>query len=88
MKIKDNFILRTVGNQYFIVDNCDGKINMVNVYKLNESAAWLWNKVAGHEFTKEMFVDMLCDQYNVDRGKASEDVDALLNDWSKWGLVE
>mgnify|MGYP003594684785 CR=1 FL=1 len=88
MRIKDNFILRTVGDQYFIVDNCDGKINMVNVYKLNESAAWLWSKVVGCEFTKDTFVDLLCDRYNVDKEEASKDVDALLNNWSKWGLVE
>ena len=88
MKINENFKLRIIKDQYFIVDSNQSKENIVDVYKMNEAAAWLWSIFPGKEFTSEMLAEYLCDRYGIDNEKALEDVENMLEDWLKWELAQ
>ncbi len=88
MKIKENFKLRVIKDHYFIVDSNQNEENRVDVYKLNEAAAWLWSTLPEMEFTASMLAKCLCSRYGIPYEKALADVKNMLSDWLKWGLIE
>lgn len=61
--------------------------DMTEVLTLNDTAAWLWQKAAGVEFTAETLAGWLCSEYDVALETALEDVEAMLDVWRRHGLV-
>ena len=88
MKIKDGFILRQICGEYVVVGEGLAQVNFNKMLSLNETAAFLWKEVQGKEFTKDTLVDLLLEQYEVERERAAQDVDKLLSVWLKEGVAE
>jgi len=88
MKINENFKLRVIKDHYFIIDSTQKEENRVDVYKLNEAAAWFWSTLSEKEFTAVMLAECLCSRYGITYEKALTDVKTMLEDWLKWGLAE
>ena len=80
MRIKDRLILRHVGNDYIIVKPEQDTVDMTKVYTLNESLAWLWEKLKGIDFTEDSVADLLVERYDVDKEHALKDVHILIQD--------
>lgn len=87
MRLNASMKLRKLGNRYFMVDNKQRVVNFNNIYELNESAAYLWNRLGNADFTEEMLVEYLCEKYEVSKEKAASDVKALLRKWQDWGII-
>jgi hypothetical protein len=87
MKLNVSMKLRKLGNRYFMVDNKQRVVNFNDIYELNESAAYLWNKLGNAEFTEETLVKYLCEKYEVSEEKAAGDVKILLSKWKEWGII-
>ncbi|MCM1312347.1 MAG: PqqD family protein [Bacteroides sp.] len=87
MKLNPNHKLRQIGNRFVIVDACTGHANMTNVFYMNHTAAMLWRKAENTEFTPEQLVEWLCEDYEVDAGRAKADVTCLLDSWRQFGLM-
>lgn len=87
MHINTAHILRKLGRHYMIVDGGTGNAVHTNVYTLNETAAFLWNSVAGTDFDCDTLVRLLCDNYDVAPDTARADAAALLARWLELGLV-
>jgi hypothetical protein len=88
MKIKDGFTLRTMLGENIVVGEGLSQVNFNKLITLNETAAFLWKEVTGKVFTKEDLVQLLLDNYEVEKDRASEDVDKLVETWIKEGIVE
>lgn len=88
MKIKEGFVLRTICGQNVISGEGSANVNYSSLISLNETAAYLFKELQGKEFTEETAVDLLLDQYEVDRETAAKDVKALLAKWKEIGLSE
>ena len=87
MKLKQNLTLRRVGRNYMVVQLSDEGANLTNVYTMNETAAFLWKEFEKRDFTQDEMVKRLLDDYDVTEEKAAHDVDCLLKEWSKFGLI-
>ncbi len=87
MKINKNLKLRIIKDQYFIVDSHGKSGSMVDIYKMNEAAAWLWSMLGDEDFTAEVLAGLLVDRYGIDMKLALRDVNAMLKNWIQWGLV-
>ena len=87
MKLKDNLRICQIGNQYIIVADREN-IDMTRVVSLNETAAWLWKKAEGVDFTAQQLADALCAEYDVTPEKALADVEKTLIVWRENGLIE
>lgn len=85
--MNSNLELRKLGARYMIVDACTGEVNMTNVFTLNETAAWLWQKIGAKKFMPEELCSWLCEEYNVDLETARKDVANLLESWKEYGLL-
>ncbi len=88
MKIKKGFELRKVCDENIIISHGVENINFTKVITLNDSAATLWNKVMGKDFTEDELVNILLDEYEVDKETAAKDIKALVASWKEAELIE
>ena len=88
MKQKANLVLRKIGNQYLIVDMRDGKTDMSDVYCMNETAAMMWTKIGEREYSVRELAEWMESEYDVDMDTAVRDVEAQVEEWKKFGLIE
>lgn len=88
MRIKEGFTLRPLLGGHIVVGEGLAQVNFDKIFALNESAAYLWEKVAGKEFTRDTLVQLLLDRYDVGAEEAADDVDKLLESWRTKGFVE
>lgn len=87
MRIKKGFELREVCGEHIIVAYGKENIDFNKVISLNESASYLWKSIADKDFTAETLASLLQQEYEVDAETASRDAKALLDEWTKVGLV-
>ena len=84
---KEGLLLRKIGKQYMIVEACEENVNMSDVYSLNPTAAWIWERMAQGGCTPEELAESLCEAYDIDRETALQDVERQLVEWKSYGLV-
>ncbi|MBQ8276969.1 MAG: PqqD family protein [Bacteroidaceae bacterium] len=88
MKIKNGFELRDVCGEKVVIAQGLENLDFSKLITLNESAAYLWESIAGKTFTETDLVSLLCSEYDVTAEQAATDVQALVAEWEKQGLVE
>ena len=55
---------------------------------MNESSAYLWEKVTGRDFTAEDLCQFLLDEYEVDETTALADAKTVVKQWADAGIIE
>lgn len=88
MRIKDGFVLRTIIDNYIVVGEGLSQINFNKIISLNATAAYLWESVIGNEFSCEDLKALLLEKYEVEPDVAQRDASALVESWTKAGLIE
>lgn len=89
MRQKKGFTLRNVCGENVIVAEGLEVINFNKLLSLNETAAYLWQKASEiGDFTAEQLADKLCEEYEVTREQALKDVEQMMTEWQKIGVVE
>ncbi|MBQ9668697.1 MAG: PqqD family protein [Prevotella sp.] len=88
MKTKKGFNLRTVCGENIVVADGIENIDFSRIISMNESAAYLWNKVKDKEFTADTLAGLLLDEYEVSEATARADAEALIGKWLDAGIIE
>ena len=88
MKIKKGFVLREMCGENIVAGEGLEHINFNKLISLNSTAAFLWKKVAGQEFTAEQMAQYLVDEYGIDMELALKDSTALCQAWIDAGVAE
>ena len=88
MKTKNGFRLRNVCGENIIVADGIDNIDFSRIISMNESAAYLWQKIQGEDFDADRMVSLLLDEYDIDETTARTDVEALIVKWRDAGLIE
>lgn len=88
MKAKKGFELRQVCGENIIVAEGKENIDFSSIISMNESSAFLWKSILDKDFDKDDLVKLLTSEYEVDEVTASKDVDALVDQWIKAGIIE
>ena len=88
MKLKEGFVLRTICGENVISGEGTRNINFSKLISLNETAAFLYRKVQGSEFTLETLADLLTEEYEVSREVALKDAEKLVRQWVDAGIAE
>jgi len=88
MKTKEGFVLREMCGENIITGEGLEHINFNKLISLNSTAAFLWNAVAGKDFTVESMAQMLVDEYGIDMELALKDSDSLSKAWIEAGIAE
>ena len=89
MKIKEGFEIQNVCGEYIIVPAGVENVDYSRIISLNETAAYLWESVAGKEaFTTDDLVALLLSEYEVEESVAREDCELIVERWKEMELVE
>lgn len=79
MKLKDQLILREVAGEYVVVPTGHRVREIPSVICISSSAAYLWEYMAEHEFTKEELVQRILEHYQgVTKKQAEQDIERFL----------
>lgn len=88
MKLLDGLVLRQLCGEHIVTGEGLSRVDFSKVISLNASAAYLWEKVQGRDFTPEDLSSLLTARYAVSEEQARADVDKLLASWREAGLIE
>ena len=87
MKKKSGFVLRQVCGENIIVAEGKENIDFSSIIAMNESSAYLWEKIGEDSFTSESMATMLTEEYDIDNATALEDATTLARQWMEAGII-
>lgn len=79
MKINRDFTIQKVGASYVAVAVGETSKQFHGMIRLNETGAFLWNKMTECDCTEEELVEALLAEYEIDRETATRDVKRMLD---------
>lgn len=88
MKAKKGFNLREICGEHIIIAEGKENIDFTKIISMNESAAYLWNKLQDKDFTTEDMAKLLTEEYEVDQATALQDAEKLAKTWVEAGICE
>ncbi len=88
MKAKKGFNIRQICGENILVAEGEENIDFSNIISMNETSAYLWNKLKDKDFTVDDMVNLLLEEYEVDRDTALNDCTALVGSWRQAGIIE
>ena len=88
VKIKKGFVLRKIGPQYMAVPFGTMTGEIKGMISLTESGYLLWQAMEKGADTREALVDVLLQEYDVEREDASRDVDEFILFLATTGVLE
>ena len=87
MKKKDGMVLREVCGEKVLVGEGLGAVDFGRLISLNDTAAYIWEQLDG-DADIDTLTQALCKEYDVEQEVARPDVEAILEEWIKAGVVE
>lgn len=88
MRIKNNFALRRVVDEYIMVFNTGHGYDYTKAIALNDTAAYLIESTGQEEFDAETWARLLSTRYEVDEATALTDVKDLIAKFAEAGALE
>lgn len=78
MKISKDFTIQKVGSSFVAVPVGETSKNFHGMVRLNETGAFLWNKLVEADQTEDSLVAALLEEYEVEETVARKDVQTLI----------
>jgi hypothetical protein len=82
-----SIVTRKTGNEYVLVPITDNIADMNSVYTLNETGAFIWEKIDGKRDLNEI-IAALINEYDIDRKSAESDVFSFIENMSKYLIIQ
>ena len=88
MKKKPGINMRNICGENMIVAEGNVNIDFTNILSLNESAAYLWQRIGDEHFDIDTLTQWLMEEYEVDIDTARQDVIAMVDKWLELNIIE
>ncbi|MCI6460543.1 MAG: PqqD family protein [Prevotella sp.] len=88
MKKKPGINMRNICGENIIVAEGNVNIDFTNILSLNESAAYLWQRIGDEHFDIDTLTQWLMEEYEVDIDTARQDVIAMVDKWLELNIIE
>lgn len=88
MRIKEGFKIRSLGHEFIVTAEGVTQVNFNKMVSLNASAAYLFEKVQGKEYSVEDLKGLLLERYEVSEELAAGDALKLARAWIDAGIAE
>ena len=89
MRQKKGLVLRDVCGEKVIIGEGLEAVDFGRLMCLNETAALLWEKASEiGDFTIEDRARVLCEEYEVSKEEAHQDVTAIIEKWKETNIIE
>src|SRR5664279_785304 len=76
-------VTRKTGEEYILVPITNNIVDMNSVYTLNETGAFIWDRIDGKRNVEEI-IAALTDEYDIDNQSAEKDVFSFIENMSKY----
>lgn len=87
IKIRDGFIVKKIADEYIVVPSGKGIVDFKLMLTLNETGAWMWDKIA-QGITKERLISDLLSEYEIDEETAISDIEDFIGQLTDKKLLE
>ena len=87
MKMKEGFMVREVGGEVLLVPVGANSIDFKSVIRLNETGAFLLNKLS-EDITEEELLEAVINEYDIDEDTASGDIRRFVERLEDAGIIE
>ena len=87
MKINNNFVMKEIAGSYMVVPVGSELIDLNAMITLNESGAFLWNRLLS-DATEYELIEAMLKEYDVDMKTATEDIREFLENLRKIGALD
>jgi hypothetical protein len=81
-----SIVTRKTGNEYILVPITNNIADMNSVYTLNETGAFIWDRIDGTRNVEEI-IAALTDEYDIDFQSAENDVLSFIENMSKYLII-
>lgn len=88
MQISKDFTIQKVGNSYVAVPVGETSKSFHGMVRLNETGAFLWNRMVDRDCTEEDLVKALLDEYDVSEDTARADVARVVETLKKGKILQ
>jgi len=78
---------RKTGNEYVLVPITNNIADMNSVYTLNETGAFIWEKIDGKRNLEDI-IAALIDEYDIDNKSAESDVFSFIENLSEYLIIK
>jgi hypothetical protein len=79
-------VTRKTGNEYVLVPVTDNIADMDSVYTLNETGAFIWERIDGKKSVEEI-IKAMTEEYDIDNDTATEDVLQFISKMSSYLII-
>ncbi len=87
MKVNQDFILREVAGENFLIPVGQAALRIHGMIVMTESGVFLWEKLQAEQ-TIESLTESLLEEYDVDRQTAQKDVTEFIEKMRQIGILE
>lgn len=87
MQIKKEFVTREVAGEYLLVPVGRATVDLNGMITLNETGAFLWEKLPEAE-NEEKLVDFMLEEYEIDRATAAADTAEFLGKLRELDIID
>ncbi len=88
MRVKEGFVLKKICGESIVISEGKSNIDFTEIISMNESSAYLWEKVTGTDFSAGTLAELLTQEYDIDHDIALTDAKAVLQQWLSAGIIE
>lgn len=81
-----SIVTRKTGNEYILVPITDNIADMNSVYTLNETGAFIWDRIDGKRNLEEI-IAALTEEYEIDTQNAEKDVFSFIENMSNYLII-
>ena len=88
MRISGNYVLQKVVDEYIVVPVGKEAEKLKGVITLNETGAFLWDRLSKKDNTSDELIDALLSEFSVSKEQAQHDVERYVANLEQIGCLE
>lgn len=87
MKIKPEFMLHQIGEEYIVMHDGSTNVDFSRIINLNRTAAYLWQRFRDADFDIDALTAALTERYDVAPEQARRDAEAFIQSLQRCGIL-
>jgi hypothetical protein len=88
MKIKANYVIKTIKDEFVVVPIKDEAIRFRGIITLNNTAKFIFETLKNSSLDKKALLDLMLEKYDVDQGLLEKDIDNFVKVLEENDLLE
>ena len=87
MQIKENFILRNIGDEHMVMPTGENIARFGGAVVLSDTAAFIFEQLK-QPISREDLLALVLSEFDVDEETAAQDLDELIKQFEEMGILE